>query len=80
MRCPSPQQPWKVDASSLARVDWTLRFNVLAFPGQNVTVLATTDLLNWAPVQTHIFTGNRLGIYADAGKFTRRLYRAVLTP
>ena len=77
---PSLQQP-TVDASSLARVGGTLRFNVLAFPGQNVTVLATTDLLNWAPVQTHTFTGTIWEfIDADAGKFTRRFYHAVLEP
>ena len=74
-------QPPVVDASSLARVGATLRFNVLAFPGQNVTVLATTDFIDWVPLQTHTFTGTVWKfIDADAGKFTRRFYRAALTP
>lgn len=53
---PSPQAP-AIDADSLTRPNGTMRFTVLGFPGQNVTVMATTDFVSWTPVDTHLFTG-----------------------
>ena len=78
---PSLQQP-AVDASSLARVGGTLRFNVLAFPGQNVTVLATTDLNQLGPGSDTHLHGNHLGICRCGRRQipALRFYRAVLTP
>ena len=77
---PSTQPP-AVDASSITLASGALRFNVIAFPGQNVTVFATTDFADWVPVQSHVFTGTIWEfVDADAGKFARRFYRAVLNP
>ena len=76
----SALQP-RVDAASLAMTNGVLRFNVLAYPGQNVAVKATTDFVDWIPVQTHSFTGTTWEfIDADAGTFPKRFYRAVLIP
>ncbi len=77
---PSTQSP-AVDTTSLVLANGALRFDVVAFPGQNVTVLATTDFVDWIPLQSHIFTGTVWEfVDADAGKFARRFYRAVLNP
>ena len=75
------QQPPAIDGSSLTLSGGSMRFNVLAFPGQNITILASTDFFVWVPLQTHTFTGTVWEfVDADAGTFTRRFYRAVLTP
>lgn len=74
-------QPPHVDAASLVHDATTLHFHVLGFPGQTVTVFASTDLFTWTPLQTHTFSG-ALWEFADtdAGNFSRRFYRAALAP
>jgi hypothetical protein len=77
---PSLQAP-SIDAASLALGGGIMHFNVHAFPGQKVTVMASSDLANWAPLQTHIFTGTVWAFMdADAGNHARRFYQTVLTP
>jgi hypothetical protein len=69
----------RIDAASLVLNDGTMRFDVHAFPGQTVTVMVSTDLINWLPLQTVIFNGMVWQFEdADAGNFSRRFYRAVL--
>jgi len=76
----SSQQP-AVDAASLTYTNGIVRFNVLAFPGQHVTVKATTDFVDWVPVGTRLFTGTTWQfVDADAGTFPKRFYKAVLAP
>lgn len=80
MVTPSLQAP-SVDSGSLALSGGVLRFNVHAFPGQKVTVMASSDLVGWDPLQTHTFTGTVWAFMdADAGNFARRFYRTVLAP
>ena len=75
------QQPPAIDGGSLTRNGGGMHFNVLAFPGQRITILASTDFFNWIPIQTHTFTGTVWEfVDTDAGTFTRRFYRAVLAP
>jgi hypothetical protein len=72
-------QPPSID--SLAFGGGVFRFNVHGFPGQEVIVQASSDLVNWIPLQTHTFTGTIWEfVDADAGNFTRRFYRAMLAP
>ena len=74
-------QPPSIDAASLALSGGVLRCNVRAFPGQKVTVMASSDLVGWVPLQTHTFTGTVWELVdADAHNFARRFYRAVLAP
>ncbi len=77
---PSLQAP-SIDAASLALSGGVMHFNVLGFPGQLVTVEASSNLTDWAPLQTHTFTGT-VWVFTDAnaGNFTRRFYRAALGP
>ena len=72
-------QPPSIDGSSLVLSSGVMHFNVDGFPGQQVKVEASSDLLNWAPLQTHTFTG-AVWEFADpnAGSFSRRFYRATL--
>jgi hypothetical protein len=77
---PSTQPP-AIDRSSVTLSDGVMRFDVHGFPGQEVTVLASTDLRRWIPVATRTFNGTIWHFAdADAGKFPRRFYRAVLAP
>ncbi|MGH8093971.1 MAG: hypothetical protein ACREIF_10930 [Chthoniobacterales bacterium] len=74
-------QPPVIDGASLTLSGGVLRFNVDAFPGQEVTVMASTDLHTWVPLQTHTFTGTIWEfVDADAGSFASRFYGAVLAP
>ncbi len=58
-----------------------MRFNVEGFPGQQVSVEGSSDLVNWIPLQTHTFTGTTWEfVDAEAGQFVRRFYRAKLIP
>jgi hypothetical protein len=75
---PSTQPP-VIDRSSVALNGAVMRFDVHGFPGQQVTVLASTDLAHWAPLATHTLQGTVWNFAdADAGTFPRRFYRAVL--
>jgi hypothetical protein len=77
---PSSRQP-AIDAASLALTNGVMRFNVLASPGQNVVVKATTNFVDWDPLETHSFTSTTWEfIDADAGMFPRRFYKAFLLP
>jgi hypothetical protein len=74
-------QPPVIDGASLALSSGAMHFDVYGFPGQNVIVMASTDLLNWIPLQTHTFTSTVWPfIDPDAGKFLKRFYRANLVP
>ncbi len=74
-------QPPAIDAASLALSGGVMRFNVLAFPGQQVTVMASGDLVSWLPLQTHTFSGTVWAFEdAGAGSAGRRFYKAVLAP
>jgi beta-xylosidase len=56
-----------------------MHFDVHAFPGQAVTVMASTDLVNWVAVETHTFTGTIWEfVDTNAGNFARRFYRTQL--
>ena len=73
--------PPSINGASLTFSDGVMSFNVEAFPGQNVSIEASNDLVNWVLVQSHIFTGTTWEfVDADAGNFARRFYRAILTP
>jgi hypothetical protein len=73
-------QPPSIDAASLAFTGGIMHFDVHAFPGQEVTVMASSDLVNWAPLQTHTFTGTVWEFMdANAGDFARRFYQAMLS-
>ncbi len=77
---PSLQAP-SIDAASLMLSGGVLDFDVHAFPGQDVTVMASTDLVNWVPLQTHTFTGTIWEfVDTNAGNFAKRFYQAVLAP
>ena len=74
-------QPPLIDGASLALDGGVMHFNVYGFPGQEVNVMESSDLVNWFTLQTHTFTGTVWEfVDADAGNFTKRFYRAVLAP
>ena len=74
-------QPPLIDAASLALSGGVMHFNVEAFPGQDVSIETSNDLVNWVTLQTHTFTSTVWEFMdADAGNFARRFYRAVLAP
>jgi hypothetical protein len=55
-------------------------FNISAVAGQMVVIEASTNLVNWIPVQTNLTTGIGLIAFTDmqSGLFPRRFYRARL--
>lgn len=55
-------------------------FNVRAATGQAVVIEASTNMLNWVPLQTNVTTSLGQIIFSDAqsGLFPHRLYRARL--
>src|SRR5208282_5410263 len=55
-------------------------FNVSAVPGQVVVIEASTDLVNWVPIQTNLVTSLALVTFSDsqAGLFPHRFYRVRL--
>ena len=55
-------------------------FNVSAVPGQVVIIEASTDLANWAPIQTNVVTSLALVTFTDwqTGLFLHRFYRVRL--
>ncbi len=73
-------QPPTIDHASLVRDSGgAIHFNVNAFPGQQVTVMISSDLTNWFPAQTHTFSGTTWEfVDANAGAAPRRFYRAAL--
>lgn len=74
-------QPPSVDGTSLVLNGGVMRFNVHGFPGQRVTVMASSNLIDWVPLETHTFKGTIWEFMdADAGDFARRFYRAMLAP
>ncbi|MGI9172158.1 MAG: hypothetical protein ACR2F0_02470 [Chthoniobacterales bacterium] len=74
-------QPPAINTASLARDANGLHFTVIGFPGQQVTVQATTDFATWTPLQTHTFTGTTWDfVDPNAGQYSKRFYRAVLAP
>jgi uncharacterized delta-60 repeat protein len=56
------------------------RFNVQAVQGQVVVIEASTNFVNWVPLQTNVTTALGQIIFSDAasGLFRRRFYRAEL--
>jgi hypothetical protein len=80
MVTPSVQPP-VIDGATLSLSAGAMHFDVYGFPGQQVTIMTSTDLLNWSPLDTHTFTGNIWSfVDAEAGNFARRFYRAALAP
>ncbi|HEY3662760.1 MAG TPA: hypothetical protein VGL24_06365, partial [Chthoniobacterales bacterium] len=75
---PSQQLPF-IDTLSLH--SGVMTFNVHGFPGQIVTIQASTDLATWVPLQTYTFTGT-VWLFTDthAGEYPSRFYRAALGP
>jgi hypothetical protein len=74
-------RPPSIDAASLAFGSGVMRFNVYAYPGQQVRVEASSDLVSWTSLETQTFTGTVWEfVDTDAGNFSRRCYRAVLAP
>jgi hypothetical protein len=72
-------EPPSID--SLALSGGVTRFNVRGFPGQRVTVMASSDLVNWVPLETHTFKDTIWEfVDKDAGNFVKRFYRAALAP
>ena len=73
--------PPTIDGDTIAFSGGVMRFNVLAFPGQQVTVMASGDLVQWLPLQTQTFSGTVWAFEdASAGSTTRRFYKAVPAP
>lgn len=74
-------QPPGIDGDSLHLQNGVMRFDVHAFPGQRVTIFASPDLVQWIPLATNTFAGTVWEfVDSEAGKFTRRFYRAALAP
>lgn len=74
-------KPPSLDAATIEFSGGALHFDVHALPGQQVTVMASADLINWVPLETHTFTGTVWEfVDADAGNFPKRFYRAQLAP
>ena len=49
--------------------------------GQTYIVLASSDLLNWAPVYTNVAASASVAVTdASAASFTKRYYRVILPP
>ena len=71
----------RIDAASLARTGGAFRFDVHAFPGQSVKVVATSDFVTWDTLETRTSTG-AIWQFTDtsAGSFTERFYQARLGP
>jgi hypothetical protein len=75
---PSTQPP-AIDTSSVTLKEGVMRFDVHGFPGQRVTVFASTDLVTWMPLETRTLQHTIWEFAdADAGSFSRRFYRAEL--
>jgi hypothetical protein len=55
-------------------------FNIRALPGQAIVIEASTNTVNWAPIQTNLTTTLGQIIFRDTkcGLFPRRFYRAGL--
>jgi uncharacterized delta-60 repeat protein len=55
-------------------------FNIRALPGQAIVIEASTNTVNWAPIQTNLTTTLGQIIFRDSkcGLFPRRFYRAAL--
>ncbi len=74
-------QPPTIDAVSLTLESGVLSFEVHGFPGQEVTVVASTDLVKWMPLETHTFDGTIWEFFdPDAGNQPRRFYKTTLAP
>ena len=68
-----------IDRDSVTMLGGIIGFDVLATPGQQVALMATTDLEVWAQVATHQFTSD-VWHFADpeSSRFPRRFYRPIL--
>ena len=55
-------------------------FNLRALPGQAIVIEASTNTVNWTPIQTNLTTSLGQIIFCDSkcGLFPRRFYRAAL--
>ena len=74
-------QPPIIDGTSLALNGGTMHFDIHGFPGQSITVMASTDLLNWVSLETQTLTGTVWQFQdPNAGNFSRRFYKAALSP
>jgi hypothetical protein len=74
-------QPPSIDGSTLAFSAGAMHFNVLALPGQQVVVMVSSDLANWAQLQTHTFMESVWQVTdATAGNYGKRFYRVALAP
>lgn len=51
---------------------------VAGVPGYNYVVQASTDMVNWVPLQTN--TAPFTFVDTKAGQFSRRFYRSVYAP
>jgi uncharacterized delta-60 repeat protein len=58
------------------------RFTVRALPGQATVLEASTNLVDWVPLQTNLLTSAAQFIFADShsGVYPRRFYRARIDP
>ena len=67
------------DGMGMTSAGFSFQFSVPT--GQTYIVLASTDLLNWAPVYTNVAASATVAVTdASASSFTKRYYRVVLPP
>ncbi|MGA2787467.1 MAG: Ig-like domain-containing protein [Verrucomicrobiota bacterium] len=64
--------------SPVAHVNGQFALNVAGASGHQYVIEASTDLVNWIPVQTN--TAPFIFVDPDAGRFPQRFYRSVYAP
>jgi Domain of unknown function (DUF5122) beta-propeller len=76
-----PKTPPKIltDDGSFGVVSNRFRFNIVSFPGQAVVTEATTNLVQWIPIQTNLVGDPGIFMFQDlkSDVYSRRFYRAV---
>lgn len=76
-------QPPAIDPDSVEVEGGLMRFGVIGFPGQQVAVMASTNIVDWTPIATHTFApGAAAWEFADGDTvlFPKRYYRLELLP
>ena len=77
----SSNQPLTIDRDSVTMLGGVIGFDVLASPGQQVALMATTDLEDWVQIGSHLFT---TGVWQftdlESPLFPRRFYKPMLLP
>ena len=69
---------WQVRINAATRAAGQYALIVAGVPGYNYVVQASTDLVNWVPVQTN--TAPFTFVDTNASQFGQRFYRSVYAP